>query len=85
MSLVGWWKLDGNAEDSLGQYDGYEQGNPSYSSGKIGDCYDNTGGGSSGIELIRHNEFKQYESYYSFSLWFTSTTTSGGGGARRIP
>lgn len=84
MSLVGWWKLDGNAEDSLGQYDGYEQGNPSYSSGKIGDCYDNTGGGSSGIELIRHNEFKQYESYYSFSLWFKSTTTNGGGGARLI-
>ncbi|QGA80324.1 LamG domain-containing protein [Candidatus Nanohalobium constans] len=84
MSLVGWWKLDGSAEDSIGSYNGYEQGSPSYSNGKIGDCYDNTSGGSNGVELIRHSDFVEYEDYYSFSLWFKSTTTSGNGGARII-
>lgn len=84
MSLVGWWKLDGNAEDSFGDYDGYEQGGPAYSRAKLGSGYDNTADNGTGVELIRHSDFKQFENCYSFSLWFKSTSTSSGYSAERI-
>src|SRR6056297_3128980 len=84
MSLVGWWPLEGSHEPKIGEFSSYEQGNVQYSSGKIGDCYDNTGDNGTGIELVRHDQFVPYENYYSFSLWFKSTSTSGGGGERII-
>lgn len=84
MGLVAHWRLEGNAKDSFGEYNGFEVGGPNYSSGKIGNCYDNTGNNAEGIELIRDDDFGEYEDLYSFSMFFKSTTTSGGGGARLI-
>jgi len=84
MGLVAHWRLEGNAKDSFGEYNGFEVGGPTYSSGKIGNCYDNTGNNAEGIELIRDDDFGEYEDLYSFSLFFKSTTTSGDGGARLI-
>lgn len=84
MGLVAHWRLEGNANDSFGEYNGFEVGGPNYSSGKIGNCYDNTGNNAEGIELIRDDEFGEYEDLYSFSLFFKSTTTSGDKSARVI-
>ena len=41
MGLVAHWRIEGNANDSFGEYNGFEVGGPTYYSGKIGNCYDN--------------------------------------------
>jgi len=84
MSLVGWWPLDGSAEKKVGEFPTYESGNVQYGSGKLGQCYDNTSDNGTGIELIRHDDFTEYEDVYSFSLWFKSTSTSSGYTVERI-
>ena len=84
MALIAWWKLDGNANDSLGKYNGYEVGSVSYSNGLIGNGYDNTAGASTGIELLRHSDASKYEKYYSVSLWFMSTSGSESSDVMRI-
>jgi hypothetical protein len=78
MSLVGWWQLEGNADNKAGSYPSYEVGSVQYSNAKIGQGYDNTGNNGTGIELIRDDPFTEFENRYSWSLWYKSTTTSGG-------
>jgi len=84
MSLVAWWKLDGDGTDSSGNgYDGIVHGSPSWSDGIIGTCYDNSADNSStGVELLQHADAQKYDYQHSWSLWFKSTTSSGSTGNR---
>lgn len=79
MSLIAHWPLEGNPQDeAFGNYNGTEIGGVSYGDGILGDCYDNTSGSGTGIQLMEHADAQNFENVFSWSLWFKSTTTSGG-------
>ena len=82
MSLIAHYKLDGDAKDSLGNYDGNIVGSPSWTNGKLGLCYDNTSGANTGVELMRYNDAKKYDYTHSISFWFMSTTSNSNTGNR---
>lgn len=84
MSLVGHWKLDGNARDNIGGNHGTEVGSVVYSAGKLNDCYDNTAGANTGIQLMPHAVADKYTYGNSWSLWFMSTTGSETNSTQRI-
>lgn len=85
LDAVSWWKLDGNPDDEMGNNDGTEVGDITYESGidenalKIPDSTD-----SDGIILISAQEAENYESTFSYSLWFKSETTDGKSAAKII-
>ncbi len=67
MSLVGHWKLDGDATDSAGDNDG--SGTPSYVDGKIGEAYDaNSSSINAGNSEAVKNAFKGSE--ITLSMWW---------------
>ena len=77
--LIAHWPLEGNAKDeAYGNYNGTEIGGVSYGDGILGDCYDNTSGSGTGIQLMEHADARKFDNVFSWSLWFKSTTTSGG-------
>jgi hypothetical protein len=83
--LIAHWPLENNAKDeAYGNYNGTEIGGVSYGDGILGDCYDNTSGSGTGIQLMEHADARKFDNVFSWSLWFKSTTTSGDQYARVI-
>lgn len=83
--LIAHWPLEGNPNDeAYGNYNGTEIGGVSYGDGILGDCYDNTSGSGTGIQLMEHADARKFDNVFSWSLWFKSTTTSGDQYARVI-
>lgn len=81
--LIAHWPLEGNPNDeAFGNYNGTEIGGVSYGSGILGDCYDNTSGSGTGIQLMEHADAQKFDNVFSWSLWFKSTTTSGSNNER---
>lgn len=76
MSLIGHWKLDGDATDSSGNGNhGTIVGTISYTNGKINECL-SLDGSVSGVQLLPNSERVKYENLYSISLWVRPTGTS---------
>ncbi len=83
MSLIAHWPLEGNPNDeAYGNYNGTEVGGVSYGDGILGDCYDNTSGSGTGIQLMEHADAQKFDNVFSWSLWFKSTTTNGSNNER---
>jgi len=75
MSLIGHWKLDGNALDSSGYgNDGVETG-VVYSAGKLGSCYENDLGGARQIS-IPTNSTVETISDMTLSMWIYPTSNT---------
>lgn len=73
MSLIAWYKLDGNALDSSGNgRDGSISGATSTTAGKIGGCYSFDGVNN----YIQTGDFPA-SSGYSIALWFNAASASG--------
>lgn len=70
-NLIGYWKLDGNSNDSLGVLNGTDSGSPTYAAGKIGDAV--TYNGSSSYATIANNA-SLFPTALTVSLWIKFTT-----------
>jgi hypothetical protein len=83
MSLIGHWKLDGNANDSSGNgNDGIVHGTLSYIDGIINQALTLDGTANTGIELLQGDKATQYQNNFSIATWFKSNSIAGDGGAR---
>ena len=66
MSLIGWWKLDGDASDSSGYGNNGTANGVSWVDGKIGQCGEFDG--SDDNVVISHSDEIQNRNYMSVSL-----------------
>lgn len=69
--LIGYWKLDSNANDSLGARNGTDSGSPTYATGKIDNGV--TYNGSSSYSTIA-NHSSLFPTSLTVSLWIKFTT-----------
>jgi hypothetical protein len=84
MSLIGWWRFNGNLDDSKNDYNAIEHGTLSYTSGKLDQCITLDGTSGTGAELLQSGDAVKTEPVGGYSFWFKSGSASGNGGARII-
>jgi len=68
--LVGWWKFDGNANDSAGINNGTLIGGPSFVAGKIGSNALSFDGVDDGVDVAGTTAYANTGSPFTMSAWY---------------
>jgi hypothetical protein len=73
VGAVGWWKGDGNANDSVGTNNGTLQGGATFAAGLFGQAFSFNGNGQY-VSIATGTNIPVDNSPYTLSAWFNATT-----------